>query len=112
MKIVMRNEEFQRPNCKEECAYIFKISAEVDTQLVLHLKSKHSVLELKQHEVVTDFLDKQEDNHYMWTHVVSQPLVLDIHVLGGDLEAKLINSQGMEITKSSGQGQKLLHFYV
>jgi len=45
------------------------------------------------------------------THVTGQPLVIDIHVLEGSLDARLTNNRNVNLIKSSNS-QKLIHFYI
>ena len=41
--------------------------------------------ELKQHEIITYYAYGSYQNNYVMTHVTGQPLVVDIHVLEGEL---------------------------
>jgi hypothetical protein len=70
------------------------------------------MLEVKEHEIVTDFMEYGERNDYIWTHVTSKPMVVDIHVLDGSLEARLTDGRKYSEVKFSSGEQKLIHFYV
>lgn len=110
-QIVSKTEEFEEEPC-ESCVYIFKMYAEDPAVITFHLKSKYSMLQLKQHEIISDFIQEEDQNSYYFTHVISKPLVIDIHVLSGDVQARLTDSNSLSLQKESQKNQKLIHFYI
>ena len=79
---------------------------------MLHLKSRDSMIELKEHEIVTDFMQEAEVNGYFLTHVVNRPLEIDIQVLDGELEAKLTNNRNISLVETSSKEKKLIHLGI
>ena len=110
--IVNKVEYIQKSVC-EGCSFLFKIQSDKQaSNIVLHLKSGNSMFQLKEHEITTDFMHGLEQNNYEWTHITSKPLVLDIHVLEGNLKATISNGKGLYRQKQSSDNQKLIDFYI
>ena len=70
------------------------------------------MMDLKENEIFTDFINGKEVSSYKLTHISGQDLFVDIHVIEGLVEVVLYNNHNINFTKKSSEKSKVIHFFV
>ena len=74
--------------------------------VTFHLNTMNSETELKEHEIITDFIEGGEDSRYSITHVKDEDLSVNIHAIEGDIEVTFTNFAQVSLLKSTEPGRK------
>ncbi len=60
--------------------------------------------------MITDFLDERRDNRYLITGLKDEDVLINIHVLDGDIEASVSDFDKFNSVKKSTEKNKVLYF--
>ena len=76
-KIVTKTEEFGEDPCSK-CIVFIKLQAEEPAEAIIHIQSKYSMIDLKEKDVVSDFLNEGETNKYSITTTQNEETVINV----------------------------------
>ena len=79
---------------------------------MVHLNSLNSETELKEHEIISDFVEGGEQSRYSITHVLREDLTVNVHAVEGDVEVTFSNYEQVSLLKSTESGKKTVHFFL
>lgn len=61
---------------------------------------------------MTDFTNENEENRYLITAVRSEETIINLNILEGEVEVRVIDFQKINITRTSDKDHKIVHILV
>ena len=89
-----------------------KLYSDDSSEVDIHLESKYTEITLEEKKIVTDYLEKNEENRYEVTALSNEPSFITLNVINGDIKCKVTDLNGINIEKTSSQKQRVLHFSI
>jgi hypothetical protein len=94
------------------CMLYVKISAEDETQLSLHAQSSYAQVDLKEGQPITDIVGPKEVNRYMITSSKNKEVIVNIHIMRGNVKVQLFDFGRVSVTKENAKGSTNIQIVV
>ena len=94
------------------CMLYVKVYSREEVQLSIHAQSIYAQIDLKEGQPLTDVVAANETNRYIITSTKNKEVILNIHIISGNVKVELSDYLRVSVTKENTHGNSNIHIVV